>query len=360
MLYRILRPLIFMLDPELMNKLANGFGLWLADSRISRIIGLIYDYEDPALQTEVCGIKFRNPVGLAPGFDKTGRLVEFLGSLGFSFVEVGSVTPLPQPGNPKPRSFRLSADQAIVNRMGFNSEGIAAIARRLGEKRRSAVVAVNIGKNRTTPNEAAAEDYKKGFLGFAGLADFIVINISSPNTPGLRSLQDKEPLTRILGILQELNREQPRPKPIFVKIAPDLTESQLDDIIDAVRESGISGIVAVNTTVSRDGLKTSPDRLGAIGEGGLSGRPLRQKATDVIRYIYKKSGGAFPIIGVGGIFSAEDAYEKIKAGASLVEFYTGLVYEGPGLVKKINKGLSRLLKRDGFSSMREAVGKDAR
>src|SRR3989338_244397 len=207
MLYRILRPLIFMLDPELMNKLANGFGLWLADSRISRIIGLIYDYEDPALQTEVCGIKFRNPVGLAPGFDKTGRLVEFLGSLGFSFVEVGSVTPLPQPGNPKPRSFRLSADQAIVNRMGFNSEGIAAIARRLGEKRRSAVVAVNIGKNRTTPNEAAAEDYKKGFLGFAGLADFIVINISSPNTPGLRSLQDKEPLTRILGILQELNLE---------------------------------------------------------------------------------------------------------------------------------------------------------
>ena len=160
--------------------------------------------------------------------------------------------------------------------------------------------------------------------------------------------------------MQELNREQPRPKPIFVKIAPDLTESQLDDIIDAVRESGISGIVAVNTTVSRDGLKTSPDRLGAIGEGGLSGRPLRQKATDVIRYIYKKSGGAFPIIGVGGIFSAEDAYEKIKAGASLVEFYTGLVYEGPGLVKKINKGLSRLLKRDGFSSMREAVGKDAR
>lgn len=360
MLYKLLRPLILLQDSEFMNGLVNGFGFWLGDSWMSRVVGSIYDYEDPALETEVCGIKFRNPVGLAPGFDKTGRLVGFLGSLGFSFVEVGSVTPLPQPGNPKPRSFRLPADQAIINRMGFNSEGMAAVASRLRGKRRSAVVAANIGKNRATPNEAAAEDYKKGFLGFAGLADFIVINISSPNTPGLRSLQDKDPLTRILRTLQESNRELPQPTPIFLKIAPDLNESQLDDIIDAVRESGISGIVATNTTVSRDGLKTPPDRLAAIGEGGLSGRPLRQKATDVIRYIYKKSGGSFPIIGAGGIFSAEDAYEKIKAGASLVEFYTGLVYEGPGLVKKINKGLSRLLKQDGFSSIKQAVGKDAR
>ncbi|MCU0355280.1 MAG: quinone-dependent dihydroorotate dehydrogenase [Cytophagales bacterium] len=321
----------------------------------------LYRLEDPRLEREVFGIRFPNPVGLAAGFDKNAELVSELADLGFGFIEIGTVTPRPQPGNPKPRMFRLKPDQGLINRMGFNNDGAEAAAQRLrktappqpspkGREQKAPslgggwgrpIVGGNIGKNKATPNENAVQDYEACFEALFDVVDYFVVNVSSPNTPGLRDLQDREPLTRLLLTLQARNQAKPVPKPILLKIAPDLTDGQLDDIIGIVRDTGIAGVVATNTTVSRDGLRTDLNTIPNPDQGGVSGQPLRKRATEVIRYLHQKSGGAFPIIGVGGIHSPADALEKLRAGASLVQLYTGFVYEGPGIAKQINQAILR-------------------
>jgi len=291
-----------------------------------------FQLNDPRLEREVFGLKFKNPVGLAAGFDKDAKLYNELDALGFGFVEIGTVTPKPQPGNEKKRLFRLKEDEAIINRMGFNNEGVEAAVKRL-KSNKNILIGGNIGKNKTTPNEAAVNDYMICFEALFNYVDYFVVNVSSPNTPNLRALQEKEPLTDLLKTLQNKNEQKQKPKPILLKIAPDLTDSQLLDIIDIVKETGIAGVIATNTTVSREGLTS----VNKIETGGLSGRPLKNRSTEVIRFLAEKSNRAFPIIGVGGIHSAEDALEKLDAGASLVQLYTGFIYEGPGLIRKINK-----------------------
>jgi dihydroorotate dehydrogenase len=286
------------------------------------------------------GLSFPNRVGLAAGLDKNGIAVDGLADVGFGFLEVGTVTPLPQAGNPKPRLFRLTEQQAIINRMGFNNQGVDVVADRLSRvDRNGLIIGGNIGKNKATPNEKAVDDYVICFDRLFDVVDYFVVNVSSPNTPGLRELQEKEPLLHILNTLQKRNTKGGLSKPILLKIAPDLSEAQLDDIVEIVVESKIAGLIATNTTLSREGLasaKTVTDEA-----GGLSGKPLSQRATEVIAYLNKKSKNAFPIIGVGGIHSAKDALEKLQAGASLVQVYTGFIYEGPGLIKAINKGISQ-------------------
>jgi dihydroorotate dehydrogenase len=292
------------------------------------------------LAKEVFGLSFKNPVGLAAGFDKNAEYIEDLASFGFGFIEIGTVTPLPQPGNPKPRMFRLPADEGLINRMGFNNQGVDVVADRLSRvERNGLIIGGNIGKNKTTPNEKAVDDYVICFDRLFDVVDYFVVNVSSPNTPGLRELQEKEPLLHILNTLQKRNTKDGLSKPILLKIAPDLSEAQLDDIVEIVLESKIAGLIATNTTLNRDGLASAKTLTGEAG--GLSGKPLSQRATEVIAYLNKKSKNAFPIIGVGGIHSAKDALEKLEAGASLVQIYTGFIYEGPGLVKAINKGISQ-------------------
>ncbi|WP_298707319.1 quinone-dependent dihydroorotate dehydrogenase [Chitinophaga sp.] len=296
--------------------------------------------KNSGLERKIWGLTFANPVGLAAGFDKDARYIDELAHLGFGFVEIGTVTPLPQPGNDQPRLFRLPQDEALINRMGFNNEGVRAAAKRLQQRKSNIIVGGNIGKNKLTPNEEAVSDYEKCFHALFDVVDYFVVNVSSPNTPGLRALQEKEPLKQLLHHLQMLNNQKSKPKPILLKIAPDLTSEQLDDIIEIVRETELAGLVATNTTISREGLQTPQSELDQIGMGGLSGRPVRERATEVIRYISQKSGGSIPIIAVGGIFTAADAQEKLDAGASLVQVYTGFIYEGPTIVKKICQGLS--------------------
>ncbi|MEG0189259.1 MAG: quinone-dependent dihydroorotate dehydrogenase, partial [Algoriella sp.] len=288
---------------------------------------------------EVFGIKFKNPIGLAAGFDKNAEYIEELNHFGFGFIEIGTVTPKPQPGNDAPRMFRLVDDEAIINRMGFNNKGVDFAVSKLKElkNRDQYIIGGNIGKNKLTPNEDAVDDYIKCFNALFDYVDYFVVNVSSPNTPGLRDLQEKEPLLYILNYLQQYNNQNENPKPILLKIAPDLTDSQLDDIIDIVTESKISGVIATNTTISRDGLISDPELIKEAG--GVSGKPLKNRSTEVIRYISEKSNKAFPIIGVGGIHSAEDAKEKLEAGASLLQVYTGFIYEGPRIVKDICKEL---------------------
>jgi len=301
-----------------------------------------YKVEDKRLERELFGLKFKNPVGLAAGFDKDGKAFRAMSALGFGFIEVGTVTPVAQEGNAKPRLFRLPADEALINRMGFNNAGMEAMTNRLkGKRPEGLIVGGNIGKNKVTPNEQANDDYNKCFDALFPYVDYFVVNVSSPNTPNLRALQDKEPLTKLLSELQVKNQQKSTPKPILLKIAPDLTNEQLDDIIDIVADTKIDGVIATNTTIERSNLKTSNSDIEAIGNGGLSGKPARKRATEVIRYLHEKSNGNITIIGVGGIASAEDALEKLNAGASLVQVYSGLVYEGPGLVKRINQGILR-------------------
>ena len=301
----------------------------------------LYCYDRPGLEKEVFGLKFKNPVGLAAGFDKDGKYINVLPLLGFGFIEIGTVTPKPQPGNPKPRLFRLKKSSGLINRMGFNNEGCDALAERLRKmKPTDCVVGANIGKNKVTPNEKAVDDYVYCFEKLFDLVDYFVVNVSSPNTPGLRELQDKEPLTHLLSTLQKLNIAKPEPKPILLKIAPDLTHEQIDDIVDIVKDTGIAGLIGTNTTISREGLKESKDVVDEIGAGGLSGAPVRERSTEVLKEISDKAHRSFPVIGVGGIFNGQDAYEKIEAGADLVQVYTGFIYEGPTCVKRIIKGLS--------------------
>lgn len=301
----------------------------------------MYAVEDKRLERTVFGITFPNPVGLAAGLDKDAKLFDELGILGFGFIEIGTLTPKPQPGNDKPRMFRLRADSGLINRMGFNNQGTLVAVERLKRRKTKVIVGGNIGKNKVTPNEEATSDYESCFETLFPYVDYFVVNVSSPNTPNLRELQDKEPLTALLSRLKVLNAKKPNQKPILLKIAPDLTDSQLDDIIDIVQSTKIDGVVATNTTISRSGLSTPAETIQAIGMGGLSGKPLTKRSTEVIRYLHQKSGGSFPIIGVGGIHTAEDALEKLQAGASLIQLYTGFIYEGPALITKINKALLR-------------------
>lgn len=299
----------------------------------------LFTKEHPSLERTLWGIKFPNPVGLAAGFDKDGKFTDPLAMLGFGFIEIGTVTPRPQPGNPQPRLFRLPADKGIINRMGFNNGGASAAAERLKHRKERIIIGGNIGKNKDTPNENALSDYEICLKDLYEVSDYFVVNVSSPNTPGLRELQDKEPLMRILNRLQELNVQWGSPKPLLLKIAPDLTNEQLDDIVSIVQETGISGLVATNTTIDRSMLTTPKAEVEAIGAGGLSGKPVRERATEVIAYLHKKGNGKIPIIAVGGIFTAEDALEKLNAGASLVQVYTGFIYEGPAIASNICKGI---------------------
>lgn len=302
-------------------------------------------YTHPGPGKTLFGIHFPNPVGLAAGFDKNALLLPHWDAFGFGFVEIGTVTPRPQAGNPLPRLFRLPADQAIINRMGFNNDGLDAIVARLrAHTRHRAIIGGNIGKNKDTPNESAADDYRQCFEALYPYVDYFVVNVSSPNTPGLRELQEKEPLSRLLAELQTLNSRLAQPRPILLKIAPDLTDSQLDDILDIVQATGIAGLVATNTTISRAGLRTSAAELERIGAGGLSGAPLRARATEVIRYLRTKAGPALPIIAVGGIMTPADAQARMDAGADLIQLYTGFVYGGPSLPKRICRQLARAVR----------------
>lgn len=339
-MYKLVKPILFSLDPEEAHHLVSGSlrsfcKLWGG----KRLLSSIYAYQHPNLERNVFGLTFKNPVGLAAGFDKNAAFVEEMDALGFGFIEIGTVTPRPQPGNERPRLFRLVNDKALINRMGFNNQGVDVAASRLRhlKKHQSVVVGGNIGKNKTTANEDAVKDYIACFDALFDVVDYFVVNVSSPNTPGLRALQDKEPLMHILNALQQRNHKEGISRPILLKIAPDLTEGQLDDIIEIVGETGIAGIVATNTTIGREGLTNSQQ----AGEtGGLSGVPLTKRSTEVIRYLSTHSNQAFPIIGVGGIHTPEDALEKLDAGAALVQLYTGFIYEGPGLIKRICKKIA--------------------
>ncbi|MES2419323.1 MAG: quinone-dependent dihydroorotate dehydrogenase [Bacteroidota bacterium] len=341
-MYRLIKPVFFKFDPENVHHFVVKRLKWFHDyfPLGKTILRSSYDIHLKGLEREVFGIKFKNPVGLAAGFDKNGEYVEALSNLGFGFIEVGTVTPLPQPGNDKPRMFRLQDDEAIINRMGFNNKGVDVMAERLRllkQKEPGIVVGGNIGKNKNTPNEEAVSDYIKCFDRLFEVVDYFVVNVSSPNTPGLRALQEKEPLKKLLHALQQRNLKHHVSRPILLKIAPDLSNEQLDDIIEIVRETGIAGVIATNTTIDRNGLYADEGVKNEMG--GLSGKPLTLRSTEVIRYLAEKSGKAFPIIGVGGIHSPEDAQEKLAAGASLVQLYTGFIYEGPGLIRRICKEL---------------------
>lgn len=331
----ILRPILFKSDPEEIHHFTFSSVRRLFKVPGSKnIIKKLYQVNDTRLEREVFGLKFKNPVGLAAGFDKDAKLYKELSHFGFGFIEIGTVTPKPQPGNPKKRLFRLKEDQAIINRMGFNNGGVAEAVVRL-QKNKNVLIGGNIGKNKVTPNDEAVNDYILCFNAMFNVVDYFVVNVSSPNTPGLRELQDKEPLTKLLATLQDLNAQKEKRKPILLKIAPDLTEDQLLDIIDIVATTKIDGVIATNTTISREGLTS----VNKEETGGLSGKPLTKRSTEVIRFLSERSNKAFPIIGVGGIHSAQDALEKIEAGASLVQLYTGFIYEGPQLIKDINTEL---------------------
>ncbi len=339
-MYLLLRQILFRVQPEQVHYMVMG---WLQKAYklgpLRSMLKNAYSLNDPKLQKELWGIRFPNPVGLAAGFDKDARWTDELSCLGFGFVEIGTVTPKPQPGNEKPRLFRLTEDEALINRMGFNNQGSEVAAERLRHRKEKLVIGGNIGKNKVTPNEDALRDYEACFRDLYNVVDYFVVNVSSPNTPGLRELQDKEPLMRILNRLKELNEQLGSPKPLLLKIAPDLTNSQLDDIISIITETGIQGVVATNTTIDRSSLKTPATKVESIGAGGLSGKPLRERATEVIKYLHDNSNGQFPIIAVGGIYTAADAIEKLEAGAALVQVYTGFIYEGPAIAKNICKGL---------------------
>lgn len=339
-MYPLIKSILFRFDPEVihyrvMSLLQRGYRIPI----IRKVIKEKFCLEHKDLDVQLWGLKFKNPVGLAAGFDKDARFTDELACLGFGFIEIGTLTPVAQDGNDKPRLFRLPKDKALINRMGFNNGGVKAAAERLRKRKSDIIIGGNIGKNKVTPNEEAVRDYEICFRELYDVVDYFTVNVSSPNTPNLRALQEKEPLQRLLGRLQVINSELGKSRPILLKIAPDLTGEQLDDIIDIVNTTHIQGIVATNTTISRTGLRTAEKEIDRIGVGGVSGLPVRDKATDVIRYIHQKSGGTIPIIAAGGIFTARDAKEKLEAGASLVQVYTGFIYEGPGISRNICDGL---------------------
>ncbi|HCW06735.1 MAG TPA: dihydroorotate dehydrogenase (quinone) [Cytophagales bacterium] len=331
-----IRPILFLFDPEKIHYFT--FSVLKTFGRIpfaKSFLQFFHVIESASLERELFGIKFKNPVGLAAGFDKDAKLIDELACLGFGFIEIGTLTPKPQPGNDKPRLFRLPKDQALINRMGFNNEGVLAAVDRLKKRKSKIIVGGNIGKNKITANEKAVDDYNYCFEALYPYVDYFVVNVSSPNTPGLRELQEKEPLKNLMLHVKQLNSQKEKPKPVLLKIAPDLTTSQLDDIIEILRSTKTDGVIATNTTISRENLSADQQIISSIGNGGLSGKPLKTKSTEVISYLRSKLGANYPIIGVGGIMSPEDAVEKLKAGADLIQIYTGFIYEGPGFVKRI-------------------------
>ncbi len=350
-MYTILRNILFWFSPEWVHYFSmNCLKRLCRIALIKKLLTRCFSLAHPQLSRELFGLPFKNPVGLAAGFDKNALYLNELESLGFGFVEIGTVTPRPQDGNEKPRLFRLPADKALINRMGFNNHGVKAVAERLrawnqrsrkepavGQQR--LIIGGNIGKNKTTPNEEAWRDYEICFRELFDCVDYFVVNVSSPNTPGLRALQEKDALRKILSHLQTINRQQPLPKPLLLKIAPDLTQEQIDDVIDLAMEIKLDGLVATNTTINREGLKTPNLRLSTIGAGGLSGKPLTARSTGIVQYIHGKTNGQLPVIASGGIFTGQDAKEKLHAGASLVQVWTGFIYEGPAVVKNICKTL---------------------
>jgi dihydroorotate dehydrogenase len=340
MIYKsLIRPVLFLFDAEKVHHFVMN--ILKTAGKIPGMLKLqesMFLVNDPSLERTVAGIKFRNPVGLAAGFDKDAKAIAELGSLGFGFIEIGTVTPKAQTGNPLPRLFRLPADQALINRMGFNNEGVDAAVARL-KKKHKLIVGGNIGKNKITENENAINDYLICFEALFPYCDYFTVNISSPNTPGLRELQDKEPLIRLLEAVQKANHSKPTAKPVFLKIAPDLTPSQVDDIIDITLKTKLAGLIISNTTISREGLNTGQIEIDKIGAGGLSGKPVFEKSTALLKYVAEKSGKQFALIASGGIFTPQQAREKLQAGADLVQLYTGFIYEGPALVKAINKEL---------------------
>ena len=340
MYHHFIKPIFFLLPAErahytAMNLLRFVHGV----PGMPSVLRGMFTVKNKSLQRRLFGLTFDNPVGLAAGFDKDARWVDELSSLGFGFIEIGTLTPKAQPGNDKPRLFRLPIDEALINRMGFNNGGAQAAAERLRKRSSRIIIGGNIGKNKITPNEEAVNDYLSCFETLFEHVDYFAVNVSSPNTPGLRALQEKEPLLQLLNTLQAANNKKAKRKPILLKIAPDLSDEQLNDIIDIVRESKIDGVIATNTTIAREPLTTSKNEVESIGAGGLSGKPLTKRSTEVIRYLKEKSNNAFPVIGVGGIHTAQDAIDKLQAGADLVQVYTGFIYEGPGIAKKICEGI---------------------
>jgi dihydroorotate dehydrogenase len=340
-MYQLFRSILFRFDAEKVHYFVVGLLKLMVKFPPSRwIFRSIYHLEDPALEREFIGLKFPNPVGLAAGFDKNAKFFDEMESCGFGFIEIGTVTPLAQPGNDLPRLFRLKKDEAILNRMGFNNDGVQEALKHLkARKNRKLIIGGNIGKNKWTPNEEALNDYVICFEALFDEVDYFVVNVSSPNTPNLRALQEKGPLMELLSTLQQKNEAKPKAKPILLKIAPDLTNEQLDEIIEIVQETKIAGLIATNTTISREGLQTPSAVVEALGAGGISGKPLTVRSTEVIRYIHDQSKGTIPMIAVGGIHSAKDALDKLDAGATLVQLYSGFIYEGPGLIKEINQAL---------------------
>jgi dihydroorotate dehydrogenase len=357
-MYKFLRNILFIFPPEWVHYFSMNCLKLLCNIGFRKIISKFYNPKGN-IETSIFNIRFSNPVGLGAGFDKNAKYLRELETLGFGFLEIGTVTPLPQAGNDKPRLFRLPKDKALINRMGFNNDGVRLVAERLhswqlavGSRQSGApnspltahhsrlIVGGNIGKNKITPNEDAWKDYETCFKELHPYVDYFVVNVSSPNTPGLRELQEKESLRKILTHLQTINNAKPKPKPLLLKIAPDLTKEQLDDVIDLALEIKLHGLVATNTSISRSGLTTHDSRLTTIGAGGLSGLPIKQRSTEIVKYICEKTKGKIPVIASGGIFTGEDAKEKMEVGASLVQVWTGFIYEGPAIVKKICKTLN--------------------
>ena len=335
-----IRPILFLFGPEQAHHITTS--LLKIISKIPGGISIfkwLFHYKNKNLEREVFGIRFNNPIGLAAGFDKEAQFIDEFASFGFGFIEIGTITPKGQPGNPPPRLFRLKEDEALINRMGFNNKGVEHAVEELKKRKSNVIVGGNIGKNKITPNDEAFRDYELCFEALYEHVDYFAVNVSSPNTPNLRELQEKEPLKQLLLRLKERNNQKKHQKPILLKIAPDLSDEQLDDILEIVEEVDLAGVIATNTTISRDGLMTDKSRINEIGNGGLSGKPVRERSTQVIRYLKNNAKNPFPIIGVGGINSPEDALEKLKAGASLVQLYTGFIYQGPSLIKRINKFL---------------------
>lgn len=337
-MYTLVKKILFKKDPEKVHHwVMDNLHRYSNNPFLSNYLRRNFVPKNERLQTRIFGLNFKNPVGLAAGFDKDAKYIDDLAKLGFGFVEIGTLTPKPQSGNDKPRLFRIPEDNALINRMGFNNEGVDAAVERLKKRKSDIIVGGNIGKNKITPNENAMDDYDYCFRKLYDYVDYFVVNVSSPNTPNLRALQEKEPLQNLLSHLQKLNIELGNPKPLLLKIAPDITWELLDEIIEILLDLKLDGIVATNTTISRENLISSSTTKDE--KGGLSGKPLTEKSTEVIKYIHQKTNGKLPIMGVGGIFTAQDAKEKLDAGASLVQVYTGFIYEGPAIVKKICEGI---------------------
>lgn len=340
-MYKLLiKPLLFLFPPEQAHHLVfSMLKMAFKIPGVKTFIKSLYSTGKQGTQVAIGNLKFNSRVGLAAGFDKDAYCFDELAAFGFGFIEIGTVTPRPQPGNPKPRLFRLPADEALINRMGFNNEGVDAVVERLKNRKSDVIIGGNIGKNKDTANEDALSDYLICFEKLFDVVDYFVINVSSPNTPGLRALQEKEPLTKLLNGIQQKNKSYRNPKPVFLKIAPDLTYEQIDEVAVLVEETNLNGLIVSNTTISRENLKADADEVKNLGAGGLSGKPLQSRSTEIIRYLTQSKKVKFDIIGVGGIHSASDAIEKIEAGAKLVQLFTGFIYEGPGLVKRINRAM---------------------